>query len=218
MPPGTNSVGVAHDAGQPIGKLAVGIDRTREIEIALNALAVAEHRLHLVERLAGRRLALQVDQSAGRAETVEGRARPAHHGDAVNAIRLGLEHAETGADEAQAVEIDAVIGDVEAADRDGVEARIVAGGIDADARLIADRFRQRLHGAVVELLAGHDRDRLRRLEQRGVRLRACRAAACDIAVLARRVGAAAARLARIRVSGLSGPGIARDCDAAPLRL
>ena len=91
-----------------------------------DAIAVAEHRLHFVKRLAGRQLARQVDQSAGRAEPVECRARPADHSDAVDPIRLGLEHAETGSDEAQAVEINAVIGDVEAADRDRVETRIVA--------------------------------------------------------------------------------------------
>ncbi|MGY4380613.1 hypothetical protein ACVWZ3_008252 [Bradyrhizobium sp. i1.3.6] len=123
---GHEHVRVTHHAGQPIRKLTVGIDRTRKIEIALDAIAVAKHRLHLVKRLAGRQLARQIDQSARRAEPVECRARPTDHGDAVDPIRLGLEHAETCSDEAQSVEINAVISDVEAADRDRVETRIVA--------------------------------------------------------------------------------------------
>ncbi|GJD76281.1 hypothetical protein CFIICLFH_4536 [Methylobacterium goesingense] len=165
--------GLPPQAGESVGHGAVRpFEGAADVEGALEAVEAAGLELHLAEGDEDGALRRRVEDAAGRAEAVEAGGRPAQDRHRLQAVGLGLRVGEAAADHPQAVAVDALVGEyVEAADEDLVEARVEArpgGGGTGD---VGHRIREGLDVAVVELLAGDHRDRLRRLDQRGVGLR-----------------------------------------------
>ena len=158
------------DGGEPVEELAVRIDRPAEVEGGAEIVEAAELEQHLVERLRRRALADQVDQAAGRALAVEHRGGAFEHLDALEAVGLDARPDEAAMRHAHAVEID--VGQPESAHPDPLHARVVAVLLGLYARRVAQRLADCLRALRRDLVRGDDRDGLRRLDQRRVRLRA----------------------------------------------
>ncbi|NYH15881.1 hypothetical protein GGD41_003109 [Paraburkholderia bryophila] len=150
-----------------------------QVEHALIAVVVADLHLHFVERIIGRQLARHQHGAARATLPVQHRNRTADHIDTVEEVRIDTRRRIPGrAHETHAVEV-GVVAEIETARRDLVEANVVV--LSGDARHIAQRGIHRLRGLVVHLLTRDDGNRLRRLDQRRVRLRTRGAVPGDVA-------------------------------------
>lgn len=175
-------LGIADQAGQPIKQRPLRIGGARNVEVELLAAEGAALDLDLAERRLRRPLRDQVDDAGAGAGAIDRRGRTAQHADRLQPIGFEPHQPVRAADLAQAVAEHRVVGDVDAADGEGVVARVEAIGADARARRIGQRLQQVLRLALFELRLRHRRDRHRRLEQRRIGLGCAAAGGRDIAV------------------------------------
>ena len=125
-----------------------------------------------MDRVGHRQLRGEVDHAAGTGLAIQHRGRSLQHVDALEQVRVDLLGRVEGAvEQLELVEelVDAVDG-VEAANADLVVARREASVLAGDARCVAQCFPERAGILLVKLCACHHRDRLRRVDQRGVGL------------------------------------------------
>ena len=152
-------------------------------------VVAAELHSELVQRLVGGLLGHQIDQAARLALAVEHRCRPAQHLDALHAVDLQRRVVGQAGLQLRAVAESGVLRrEAAQADREGVDHRLRSAVLYGDARCIGHALDQIDGTAVLQLLAGHDRQRLRGLDDRRAGLGTGIAAPGQIA-LDRTVGA-----------------------------
>ena len=160
-------VGGAPDAGQAVEELPLLVERAAQVERALVAVVASGLEVDLAEALFGRPLADHVDQPARHRLAVQHGGGAAQHLDPFQPVGLDRGCPE-GAQDAQPVQ-ELVGAGAEPAD-DGIVETRVGEGAGEGAGGVAQRLGDGLHGAIVELVAGDDGNRLRSLDQRRVGL------------------------------------------------
>ncbi|MNN07230.1 hypothetical protein D3C81_1200520 [compost metagenome] len=175
-------VAVAGDADHPVEIAALVIHAVADIELALHAIMAASLQFHLMHTGGGGFLADAVDQATGFARAEQGGRGTTQDVDAFERVGFGAKEAVAVIELAQAVAKVVARLCVEAADvQPVITLGVHAEGFHLHARHVAQGFGHALHVLRVHLLAGHHRDRLRRLQERRVGLGAGPAAARHVA-------------------------------------
>lgn len=160
------AVGIAIAEVQAGEQGARGVQRRIGIHRALDQVPGAGRRGDAQERVRLRTLADQVDEPAERRLAEQHGCRALQHLDLLNRGEFLIQANPCLVD--QPVQVDAAVGGVEAADRISVVEAV--GGAARHARDGAQRFGQASDAACLDRVGRHDGDRLRRLDQRDVRL------------------------------------------------
>ena len=158
--------------GQPVQELPGLVQRAAEIAGAAYVAEGAAFEGQHVDGIRHRQLRGEVDDAARARLAIQHRGRSLQYVDALEQVGIDLLGGVEGAvEQLELVEelVDAV-DRVEAAYADLVVARREAAILAGDARGVAQRLAKRARVLLVELCAGHHRDRLGRVDQRRVGL------------------------------------------------
>lgn len=174
---------VANQTGQPVGPHAGMVDRAANIQPGLDRVEAAIAEEAVIDRLVGRPLSDGIDHAASLVLAVEHRGRSLQHLDPLQPVGLDLETGEVDHFLWQPVAIDRRGAEVETTDQALVEAIVDTPWRSGDAGKIGQGVLKLPRLAVVELLAGHHRNRARNFLQRRVGLRAGGGVPGDVAVI-----------------------------------
>ena len=164
------------EGDHPIEQFSIG-PRNRSGHIARNLvmIIIADLRRNLPAKVLKRRLGHIVDDAARRALTVEHRSRPLEHFDLLDRVHIGAGGIVAAEEFLNRV---AIARDAQSPGEREVAARGEPIGFGGHARHIGQRFGQSQRALVDEHVGGFNRQRPRRLDNRGFRLGRAERARC----------------------------------------